>query len=117
MSQPDAPRSEHPGTKWHSGALAQFDEDRYPQSVCSPAHLATESEHESTKGRKIKQPKLVQSQACFIDDILASARHEGRKRHATEVVLLLRKAVKRGHALAAQALAIWYPHAIGVRKN
>ena len=42
---------------------------------------------------------------------------DDREAHANEVVLLLEGAANAGHAKAAHALATWYIHGIGVRKN
>ena len=42
---------------------------------------------------------------------------KGRRRQAGRIIPLLRAATERGHAMAAHALATWYIHGIGVRKN
>jgi len=42
---------------------------------------------------------------------------KGRKAHAHRAVPLLRSAADDGHAMAAHALATWYIHGIGMRKN
>ena len=42
---------------------------------------------------------------------------KGRKAQAHRVLPLLRAAADGGHAMAAHALASWYIHGIGVRKN
>ena len=41
----------------------------------------------------------------------------GRRKYASRVVALLQAAVDCGHAQAAHALATWYIHGIGVRRN
>jgi TPR repeat protein len=42
---------------------------------------------------------------------------KGRERHAPDVLPLLKAATAAGHSMAAHALASWYIHGIGVRKN
>lgn len=41
----------------------------------------------------------------------------GRKSQAARVIPLLRAAAGAGHAMASHALATWYIHGIGLRKN
>jgi uncharacterized protein len=41
----------------------------------------------------------------------------GRKRYAQLVIPMLRAAATAGHAMASHALATWYIHGLGVRKN
>jgi TPR repeat protein len=41
----------------------------------------------------------------------------GRRKYASQVVPLLDQAAANGHSMAAHALASWYIHGIGVRKD
>src|SRR5260221_8335384 len=50
------------------------------------------------------------------DRALALARN-GREKNASRVLPLLRDAANAGHAMAAHALATWYIHGIGVRRD
>ena len=70
------------------------------------------------KGSKIKTRSARDRQEAdrLYFEALALAK-QSREKSAARVVPLLRAATSLGHRMAAHALASWYLHGIGVRKN
>lgn len=73
------------------------------------SRLLSRTQRRSPKGAPV-DPEEAYARA------LALAK-KGRQKHAAEVIPLLRAAAEAGHPMASHALASWYIHGVGVRRN
>lgn len=70
----------------------------------------------SSRNSRLNNIPNDMSPSAMYEQALALGK-KGRKLHAPRVISLLRAAADAGHAMAAHALATWYIHGIGLRKN